>query len=120
MITFLVVLILIIASLLILVVLAQNSKKEGLGNGYLGSDTGASQLIGVRKTSDLLEKITWGLVVALFALTLTTSFFIDKTDQSSTLFSSPNIERAQEQSMLSDEVPSDLPTSPSDTTIATD
>jgi len=45
--TFLVVLILITAGLLILAVMVQNSKKEGLGNSL--GDTGASQLIGVKK-----------------------------------------------------------------------
>ena len=47
--TFLIVLILIIAGLLILAVLVQNSKKEGLGNVSFGGDAGASQLLGVKK-----------------------------------------------------------------------
>jgi len=98
--TFLVTLILVIAVLLILAVLIQNSKKEGLGNVYFGGETGGSQLMGVKKTSDLLEQITWGLVIAMFSLALITSLFVDKTDQSGTLSSSPNIDRAQEYSTL--------------------
>ena len=57
--TLLVVLAIITATLLILVVFVQSSKKEGLGSP-LGS-TGASQLIGIQKTGDLLEQLTWGL-----------------------------------------------------------
>ena len=110
--TFLIVLILIAASLLILAVLVQNSKKEGLNNPL--GDAGASQLIGVKKTSDLLEQITWGLVIALFVLTLATSLVLTKTNQSGTLPSSPNINRAQERNRLSDELTPDLPASSSE------
>jgi preprotein translocase subunit SecG len=94
--TFLVVLILIIAGLLILAVLVQNSKKEGLGNVYFGGEAGASQIMGVKKTSDLLEQMTWGLVIALFVLTLVTALFLNKKDAPGALQSSPNIDRAQE------------------------
>jgi preprotein translocase subunit SecG len=107
--TFLVILILITASLLILAVLVQSSKKEGLGSVYFGGDTGASQLIGVKKTSDLLEQITWGLVVALFVLTLATSLFLNKKTQPGTLSASPNINRAQEQGTLPDATKQALP-----------
>lgn len=93
--TLLVVLILITAGLLILVVLVQNSKKEGLGSPL--GDTGATQLIGVKKTSDLLEQITWGLVITLLVLTLATSLFLNKTAHWP---ASPNIDRAQEHGTL--------------------
>jgi len=96
--TFLVVLILITSVMLIVAVLIQNSKKEGFTNPL--GDT--SQLLGVKKTSDLLEQITWGMVIVLFVLSLGTSFFLNKRDDSGTLPSSPNIHRAQERSTLSD------------------
>lgn len=112
--TFLVVLILIISSLLILAVLAQNSKKEGLGGATFGSNMGASQLMGVQKTSDLLEQITWGLVIALFVFTLATSVFITKIDQPGTFSTSPNITRAQERSTLLDATAQDDDPDPSD------
>ena len=107
--TFLVILILISAVLLILAVLIQNSKKEGLNNPL--GDAGASQLMGVKKTSDLLEQITWGLVIALFVLTLATSLFLNKTNQSGTLPSSPNLNRAQERGALPDIMEQDTSTS---------
>lgn len=98
--TFLIILILVIACLLILAVLMQNSKKEGLGNVYFGGDAGGSQLMGVKKTSDLLEQITWGLVIAMFSFTLITSLFINKTDRSGTFSASPNIDRVKEYGAL--------------------
>jgi preprotein translocase subunit SecG len=58
--------------LLVLVVLAQNSKGGGLSSQFGGSS--ASNLIGVKKTGDLLEKMTWGLAITVMALVLATNF----------------------------------------------
>ncbi|MGD1842098.1 MAG: preprotein translocase subunit SecG [Thermonemataceae bacterium] len=73
-------LILVLAVLLILVVLAQNSKGGGLSSQFGGS---ASQMIGVKKSSDLLEKVTWGFIVAMFVLTLSTNLFVGNSGQTS-------------------------------------
>lgn len=82
--------IILVALLLILVVLAQNPKGGGLSSQFGGS--GTQQIMGVKKTGDLLENLTWGFAIALLVLTLATNFFIsDNTQQ----FSSPNIENAQ-------------------------
>ena len=94
--TFLAVLVLVVACLLILVVLVQHTKQEGLGNTY-GFPSGAHHLIGVQKTSDLLEQITWGLVFVLFFLSFATSAFLSKDSRSGVSYSSPNIGRIQEQ-----------------------
>lgn len=59
------------AVLLVLVVLAQNSKGGGLSNQFGGS--GASNLIGVKKTGDLLERLTWGFAIAIMVLSLATN-----------------------------------------------
>jgi len=96
--TLLITLVLIIAVLLILVVLAQSSKKEGVGSPL--GDTGAGQLIGVQKTSDLLEQVTWGLMIALFTLSLAISSLLTRGKAGGNLPTSPNIERAQERSVL--------------------
>ena len=61
-------LIIICAVLLIVVVLAQNPKGGGLTNEFGGS--ASSQLMGVKRTGDLMEKLTWGLVVAIFVLSV--------------------------------------------------
>ena len=54
---FISILILIAALLLIGIVLVQNSKGGGLASGFSSSN----QIMGVRKTTDFLEKATWGL-----------------------------------------------------------
>ena len=64
-------LIVLISILLVLVILAQNSKGGGLSSQFGGSS--ASNIIGVKKTGDLLEKLTWGFIVTLIVLTLSTS-----------------------------------------------
>lgn len=58
--------IIILAVLLALVVLAQNPKGGGLAAGF----TGASQIGGVQRTADFMEKATWSLAGALMVLCL--------------------------------------------------
>lgn len=60
------VLILIVCILLVLIVLVQNSKGGGLASGFASNN----QIMGVRKTSDFLEKATWGLAGLLLVLSL--------------------------------------------------
>ena len=96
MLALIVTLITITAILLVLVVLAQNSKGGGMSSQFGGS--GSSQLMGVKRTTDLLEKITWGLAVALVILTLATNLIIQAPVSDS--FSSPNVDRAQERTVL--------------------
>lgn len=69
--TLIVGIIIFIAVLLVLVVLAQNSKGGGLSN--LAGGSSASNIIGVKKTGDLLEKLTWGFIVAIMVLSLSTN-----------------------------------------------
>ncbi|MDO9154729.1 MAG: preprotein translocase subunit SecG [Paludibacter sp.] len=60
------ILIVIASVLLTLLVLVQNSKGGGLAAGFSSSN----QIMGVRKTTDFLEKATWTLVgiVLLFSI----------------------------------------------------
>ncbi|MBS1545547.1 MAG: preprotein translocase subunit SecG [Bacteroidetes bacterium] len=60
------------AVLLVLVVLAQNSKGGGLSSQFGGSS--ASNLIGIKKTGDLLERLTWGLAIAVMVFSLATNW----------------------------------------------
>ena len=60
------IIIIILAVLLGLVVLAQNPKGGGLAAGF----TGASQIGGVQRTADFMEKSTWTLAGALMVLCL--------------------------------------------------
>ncbi len=64
--TALVILIIIAAILLTFVVLVQNSKGGGLASGFQSSN----QYMGVRKTTDFLEKATWGLAVTVIVLSV--------------------------------------------------
>jgi preprotein translocase subunit SecG len=69
MLAFVIGLIMLLAVLLVVVILPQSSKGGGL-TGSMAS--GANQIIGVKKTTDLLEKITWGFMIAIFVLSLLT------------------------------------------------
>lgn len=65
-------LIIFFAILLVLIILAQNAKGGGLTSQFGGSS--ASNIIGVKKTGDLLEKLTWGFIITIMVLSLSTSF----------------------------------------------
>jgi preprotein translocase subunit SecG len=95
--TFIITLIIIAALLLVLVVLAQNSKGGGLSSQFGGG--GTSQLMGVKRTGDLLEKMTWGLAVGLIVLSLTAHIFLPGNSQNPGM-TSPTLERAEEQTIL--------------------
>ena len=88
--TALIVLIIITAVLLMLVVLAQNPKGGGLSSQFGGS--GTTQLMGVKKTGDFLEKATWTLAIALLAFTLVANVMIPKSGGEG--FSTPNLDNA--------------------------
>ena len=69
-----VILILVISVFLGLIVLVQNSKGGGLVSNF-GS---ANQMMGVRQTTDFLEKATWTLAGVLVVLCLISSITIPK------------------------------------------
>src|SRR5690606_3370405 len=83
--------IIILSVLLILVILGQNSK-GGVGAAFGGS---ASQVMGVTKTGNILEKATCVLAVSVLVLSLLSSAFHETSSQNQ--FSSPNIENAAKQ-----------------------
>ena len=67
--------ILIVSALMMLVVLVQNSK----GGGLVSNLSSSNQILGVRKTTDFLEKATWTLAVVLVVLCLVSSLSIPKS-----------------------------------------
>ncbi|MGB3849596.1 MAG: preprotein translocase subunit SecG [Tunicatimonas sp.] len=85
------------AVLLVLVVLSQNSK-GGLSSQFGGAGS-STQMIGVKRATDFLEKTTWVLASLMLALSMTSSLLIDlqEPDQG---YTSPNIENAQERNVL--------------------
>lgn len=74
---FLIVLIIIASILLVLAVLAQNPK------GGMAANFGASnQVMGVRQTSDFLERSTWALAIAMVVLSLLASIAMSSHSRS--------------------------------------
>lgn len=68
--------IVLIAVLLILIVLIQNSKGGGLAAGFSSSN----QIMGVRKTTDLLEKLTWGLTGTMVVLCIISARYAPRAE----------------------------------------
>lgn len=66
------ILIVIAALLMCFIVLIQNSKGGGLASGFSSSN----QIMGVRKTTDFLEKTTWGLAIAMVVLSVATAYVL--------------------------------------------
>jgi len=85
------ILIIISAVLLVLAVLAQNSKGNGLSNS-LG---GASQLMGVKRTTDIIEKLTWVFAICLLTFCLCINLFVDRPEANAEGSGSVNVDRAK-------------------------
>ena len=68
--TLCVVLIILASIVLGFVVLIQNSKGGGLASNFASSN----QVMGVRKTADVLEKTTWGLAAGIMVLCFVCAF----------------------------------------------
>ena len=100
--TILTVLVLVASVLITLIVLLQNGKGGGLASNFAAGN----QTFGVRQTTDILEKITWGLVVFIFVASIATSFttgsskginFSDRAESELTeevAFPTPEVENA--------------------------
>lgn len=71
---FISILIVIFAIILIFFVVIQNSKGGGLAAGFSSSN----QVMGVRKTTDFLEKATWSLAGSIVVLCVVASLFIPR------------------------------------------
>lgn len=80
----LVILAVIVAVLLALIVLIQESKGGGLASNF----SSYNQMAGVRKTTDVVEKATWSLAGLLVVLCVATTFFIAQPDQSGSVVTS--------------------------------
>lgn len=67
--------ILIVSFLIMLVVLVQNSK----GGGLVSDFSSSNQILGVRQTTNFLEKATWTMAIILVLLCLVSSLSIPKS-----------------------------------------
>jgi preprotein translocase subunit SecG len=95
------ILVLIVCVLLVMIVLVQNSKGGGLASNFQSSN----QFMGVRKTTDFLEKSTWTLAVALMVFSVIGSLTIPRANET-------------ERSVIEDQIdnvvdPNAIPTFPS-------
>lgn len=73
--TFCIVMIVIASILLILAVLVQSPK-----SGMAANFGAANQTIGVRQTTDILEKFTWAMIVAIVVFSLLSTTAVSKKD----------------------------------------
>lgn len=69
-----VVLIVIASILMCFIVLIQNSKGGGLASGFASSN----QIMGVRKTTDFLEKATWSLAAFMVVISIVATYSIPR------------------------------------------
>ena len=96
MLVFLTILLLIVCVLLILIVLVQNPKGGGLSSTFGQGNS----VMGVRKTTDFLEKATWTLAVALFVLSIMAGFVVSNNNKEKNI--APQVEQTTE-------APADIP-----------
>ena len=73
----LVCLIVVAAILMCFIVLIQNSKGGGLAAGFASSN----QIMGVRKTTDVLEKATWGLAIFMVVVSVISAYALPTAGQ---------------------------------------
>lgn len=71
------ILIILTCVLLVLVVLVQNPKGGGISSGIIGS----GQVMGVKKTTDFIERLTWGLALSLVILCLIAGLTLPNKDE---------------------------------------
>ena len=67
--------------LMCFVVLIQNSKGGGLASSFASSN----QIMGVRKTTDFIEKLTWGLAVFMVVLSVAAAYVLPSATQGSSV-----------------------------------
>ena len=63
------------ALLMCFIVLIQNSKGGGLASGFSSSNA----IMGVRKTTDFLEKATWGLAIFMVVMSIATAYVVPRS-----------------------------------------
>lgn len=74
-------LIVLAAVLMCFVVLIQNSKGGGLSSSFAASN----QIMGVRKTTDFIEKLTWGLAIFMVVVSVATSYVVPSATEGSSV-----------------------------------
>ncbi|MDO4159547.1 MAG: preprotein translocase subunit SecG [Prevotellaceae bacterium] len=89
--TLFVILIVLAALLMIGIVLIQESKGGGLASNFSSSN----QIMGVRKTTDFIEKATWGLAIAMVVLSVICAYVAPKATDSESVIEKAATEQPQ-------------------------
>ena len=76
--TLILILTIIVCVALTFIVLIQKPKGGGIASNF----SGGSQIMGVKRTNEIVEKATWGLAIALLVITLSSNLFISSSDNS--------------------------------------
>ena len=71
----------IVSILLALIVLIQNPKGGGIASNF----SAGSQIIGVKRTNEFVEKATWTLIISLLVLCLASNIFVGGTKSADSL-----------------------------------
>ena len=85
----LVILVVIASIFMCLIVLIQESKGGGLASGFASGN----QVMGVRKTTDVIEKATWGLAIAMVVFSIASVYFIPSSSSNASVMEDVAIEQ---------------------------
>jgi preprotein translocase subunit SecG len=102
----------VVCALLVLMVLIQNPKGGGLSSNFSSS----SQLMGVQKTGDFLEKGTWVLAITLMVLSLAINVSVKGGTESTGSQYKQTIDKASKPTAMPSQAPLNLPSAPKPTT----
>jgi len=89
--TLFVILIVLAALLMIGIVLIQESKGGGLASNFSSSN----QIMGVRKTTDFVEKSTWGLAISMVVISVICAYVAPKATDSESVIERSATEQQQ-------------------------
>lgn len=85
MLTFIIILIALVCLLLMVAVLIQNPKGGGVDATFGGNQ--ANQIFGASRQADFIEKVTWYLAIALFALCIIATLIVDSAGSAEQMLS---------------------------------
>ena len=92
---FLMIFVMAVCVMLTMVVLSQNPKGGGLSSTFGG---GGSQMFGVQRTNDFLDKATWTLAAVIAAVVILANVMLPRDNQNAL----PNVPVMEEQQVLPD------------------
>ncbi|MCC5943945.1 MAG: preprotein translocase subunit SecG [Bernardetiaceae bacterium] len=90
----LIILTVIISILMIFIVLMQNPKGSGISSQFGGA--GATQMLGAKSSTNIFEKITWGMATAVFVLCIVANLLLENPANQSSGYISPNEKAARD------------------------